>query len=282
MNRGAIESGTIPQPRQILPGSFTPPILPRASGGGPPSPPPPPTPSTLLAFPNRLDLSVNKANVDNTQSASPVITTRTGTNPAGAFNGGGLGNKGILGIQGFDGTALSALTSIEYVWREMEAAHSNPLGLQPYLNLIIEPDPDLHPGVYKILTIGNTDLPIFCCAPTALAPGRWDYLWKPAPTPGNPPYGPNVVQVVLDFAAGPLPIVPPDIVLGPTWPSHAYFMSTILAAFPNARLRDVSTLDGGLPKTTVTPALLVIIGDSNNVVMVSRLIESVKVNGSSV
>src|SRR5271169_751457 len=81
----------------------------------------------LQEFVNRIDVSVNKARVDNAQSSSPVLTTQTGTNLVGAFNGGGLGNKAILGIQGFDLMPLSQLFSIVWVWREMEIAHTNPI-----------------------------------------------------------------------------------------------------------------------------------------------------------
>lgn len=235
---------------------------------------------TLQEFVNRIDLSVNKARVDNAQSSSPVLTTQTGTNLVGAFNGGGVGNKAILGIQGFDLMPLSLLRSIVWTWREMEIAHTNPLAFEVYINVIIEPDPVAFPGNFKIVSIANNNgPPIVCAAATPLGNGRWNYAWASAPP--VLPTGPNIVQVVNDFGP-PFPVVPPDINLGPSWPSHAYFMSTILAAFPNARLRDASSGDGGLPNSTVTPAILFVVGDSNNVTLVSRLIESVIVNGVSV
>ena len=234
----------------------------------------------LQEFVNRIDVSVNKARVDNAQSMSPVLTTQTGTNLAGAYNGGGLGNKAILGIQGFDLMPLSMLSSIVWVWREMEIAHTNPIAFEVYVNVIIEPDPVGNPGVFKIISIANNNgPPIVCAAATSLGNGRWNYAWASAPP--VLPSGPNIVQVVNDFGP-PFPVIPPDISFGPTWPAHAYFMSTILAAFPNARLRDASSLDGGLPKLTVTPAILFVVGDSNNVSLVSRLIETIVVNGVSV
>lgn len=235
---------------------------------------------SLQMFVNRIDVSVNKARVDNAQSASPVLTTQTGANLAGAFNGGGLGNKTILGIQGFDLMPLSQLLSIVWVWREMEIAHTNPIALEVYVNVVIEPDPVTLPGDFKILSIANNNgPPIVCATATPLGNGRWNYTWAAAPP--ILPTGPNVVQVVNDFGP-PFPVVPPDISVGPTWPAHAYFMSTILAAFPKARLRDASSGDGGLLKSTITPAIMFIVGDSNNMLLASRLIESIAVNGISV
>src|SRR5277367_316522 len=46
---------------------------------------------------NTQDLSVNKAN-----SIGRILHTQTGSNPVGAYNGGGTGNKSILGVSGFD------------------------------------------------------------------------------------------------------------------------------------------------------------------------------------
>jgi hypothetical protein len=235
---------------------------------------------SLLAFPNRIDISVNKAQVDNAQSASPIMTVKTGTNNAGAFNGGGLGNKAILGIQGFDTMPLSALATLEIVWREMEAGHPNPIQVEVYANLIVEPDPIGAPGTFRIFSISNTLPPIFDFTVTPLGPGRWDYSW----TASSPT---NFVQVVGPVVGPPpppfgtsFPPVVPFISNGPAFFSQAFRMSDILASYPNARLRDASTGDGGMPKTTVTPAILIIVGDSNNVTMASRLIEEVKLNGA--
>jgi hypothetical protein len=241
---------------------------------------------SLQAFPLRVDLSVNKANVDNAQSTAPVLTTRTGTSTAGAYNGGGTGNKAILGIQGFDGFPLSALLSLEVVWKEVAPAQ-NPLAMEVYVNLIVEPDPVGHPGVYKIFVVSNTDAPILCFTETIPTPGTHDYTWLPAPP--VPVMGPNVVQVVgpvspNTFKIGADPAIPSfnPVPPGTIWQSQCFTIASILAQYPSARLRDVNSGDGGLPAATVTPAILIIVGDSGNTIMASRLIEHVRVNGNEV
>jgi hypothetical protein len=227
---------------------------------------------TNLLYPHRLDLSVNKANVDNAQSQTPVLTTRTGTNPAGAFNGGGLGNKAFLGIMGFDSLLLSALASLEFTWDDL--SNNVALGLLPYINLIVEYDPVGNPGVYKVFVITAALVPTSANAftITALGNGRYNYKY----TASN-----NTIQVVWPGAAGFPPVVP-VVNNGPSWFDQAFRMSDILAAYPNARLRDASSLDGGMPNATVTPSVLFIIGDSNNLLYNSKLIEQIKLNGAVV
>jgi hypothetical protein len=241
--------------------------------------------SGLLAFLNRLDVSVNKSNVDNAQSSSPILTTRTGLNLVGAYNGGGVGNKAILGIQGFNGMPVGELNTIEFIWREMEAAHTNPLALRVYVNLIIEPDPIGFPGVYKILTIQDT-LGVVNVIPTPIGPGRWDYKW---PTDANKlflcvnPAGlPAPPNPVLSVWTNPPPGVPFFTAVDNTYFTQTFRLADIVAAYPNAILVDASSGDGGLPNSSVIPAFLVVVGDSSNALLSSRLIEQVKVNGVNV
>lgn len=240
----------------------------------------------LFAFPNRIDVSVNKAHVDNPQSTVPVLVTKTGTNNAGGFNGGGLGNKAMLGIQGFNGMPLSELQSVVWIWQELEAAHPDPLGLRVYANLIIEPDPIGFPGVYKVLVLSDTLAPIIDVISTPLGGGSWKITWPTdskklvfCVNPAGLPAPPNPVESVW---VSPPPGVPFFSAVNNMYFTQLFAMADILAAYPNARLVDASSGDGGLPHTTVTPALMIIVGDSNNVVMVSRLIKQVQVNGETV
>jgi hypothetical protein len=225
--------------------------------------------SMLVQFPNRLDLSVNHANVDNAQSNSPVLTTRTGSNAVGAFNGGGTGNKALLCIRGFDKLPLSQLTTLEFTWNDI--FNDLTLGLLPYINLVVEADPVAMPGVYHIFVITAALVPtsINSFTVTSLGGGRFNYRYVAAT---------NTIQVVWPGAVGFPPVVP-VVNNGPAWFDQAFRMSDILAAYPNARLRDASSLDGGLPKATVTPSLIFVIGDSNNLIMNSKLIEQILFNG---
>ena len=58
--------------------------------------------------------------------------------------------------------------------------------------------------------------------------------------------------------------VVPDINLGVGWFNHGYRLADVLAVYPAARLREASSLDGGMPKATVTPAFMLVTGDSKN------------------
>jgi len=68
----------------------------------------------------KTDFSVNAAAVDTGFSdGSAVMRTGARTNPTGAFTGGGIGNKSILGVFGHHQQPLSALTSISYTFRNI-------------------------------------------------------------------------------------------------------------------------------------------------------------------
>jgi hypothetical protein len=240
--------------------------------------------SALQAFPNRLDVSVNQANVDNAQSAVPVLTTRTGVNNVGGFNGGGTGNKAMLGIQGLNGMPLGNLNSLSWIWQELEEAHTNPLGLHVYANIIIEPNPIGFPGVYKILVFTDTLSPVSDVITTPVSPGVWLQEW---PTDSNKlvfcvnPPGPVPPPLVSVWTTPP-PGVPFFSAADNTYFTQLFRMADILAAYPNAIIVDASSGDGGLPNSAVIPALLLIVGDSNNRALVSRLISSILVNGNAV
>jgi hypothetical protein len=235
-----------------------------------PLPPDDDSGGALVLFPNRLDVSVNKSNVDNAQSQFPVLTTRTGTNPVGAFNGGGLGNKALLGLKGYDKFLLTGLAALEFTWNDLYGDVS--LGALPYVNLVVEYDPVGAPGVFKIFVITLALVPtsVNSFTQTILGPTRYKYSYVAAI---------NTIQVVWPGVVGFPPVVP-VVNNGPLWFDQAFKMSDILAAYPNARLRDASSLDGGLPKDpTITPSILFIIGDSNNILYNTKLIEQIKVNG---
>lgn len=55
---------------------------------------------------NLRDISVNRAKVNLDEDSNAVLQTDPISNPSGTFNGGGTGNKPILGIPGFEDRAL--------------------------------------------------------------------------------------------------------------------------------------------------------------------------------
>ena len=236
-------------------------------------------------FPGRLDVSVNGANVDNAQSGFPVLTTRTNVNAVGSFNGGGSGNKAILGVQGLHHMPLAEFLSLSFQWTELEAELPNPLAMRLYSNVLIEPDPVGFPGTFKVLVLTDTLAPIVTLDVASLGSGSWLETWptlagparvqcvNPAGAPGPP----------VSVWTAPGPGVPYAVALSNTWQGQSFNLSDVLAAYPNARLVDCASGDGGLPKSPAkTPALLFIVGDSGNHNLVSRLLQAAHVNGVAV
>ncbi len=217
---------------------------------------------------NRYDLSVNGGRVDAAQSESPVMVTNTTLNPAGGFTGGGTGNKAILGFKGHSGLPLGQLQTISFEWEVVSPIEPGGAFSYPYINLVVE----LSPGQYKILAIDpNASGTLNIGTLTTLAPNkfRFDHV-----ATADQDY----VQVVNAFssqAAVPpvpaMPVVSPPVPIaagsGPSWTGASFRYSDILASFPGARLVDVYTGDGGLPGPpgvpTITPAMMMIVGDSS-------------------
>jgi hypothetical protein len=229
-----------------------------------------------LDHPNRLDLSVNHARVSTPYSDAPVLQTSTGTNAAGAYNGGGTGNKAILGFKGLSGVPLASITSIVFDWMPLSITPPSPFLF--YVNMVVDLGGGAGVRVFVIDTDPAITGPLNSGTVTSPAPGVLRMTHMPAS---------NFVQVVNAFgpippAIAPVPVpVAAGAPLGP-WPASSFSYSAILAAYPGAALLDVSTGDGGLPKApTVTPALMLIQGDSSDLQMRASAMLSMKVNGVS-
>lgn len=236
------------------------------------------------AFNSRLlDLSVNAARLDRGYPAGAIVL-RAGarTNAAGAFNGGGVGNKAIAGVFGFDGLPLGSLLSLSYTWTSVQG----PVGptwlppgaaspLVPYVNLVVDFNP-AGPSDLRILVVTDSGLG----APISPSIGTYtnDGL-------NNITHAWSSAQNVLIVNAPPNPVpggVPPAITVGPSWTQNAYSFAALVAANPTAVLRDAFTGDGGLPAGAITPAVLLVSGDSANVTRSGKRFLAFSVNGSSV
>src|SRR5271166_1854283 len=201
-------------------------------------------------FLNRYDLSVNGARVELAAAAVPVMLTGTMHAAAGAYNGGGVGNKSILAFKGHAGVALGSLGPIVWSWTQIDDGPP----FFPYANLVV----DIGGGVFKIFPIDPLQATILNVGTlTSTGPGSYTFTHDPAV---------NFVQVVNAFPPGPNPISPPVPVAagaGPVWNNAAFRYSDIVAAFPASVLVDAASGDGGLPAATITPALLLGVGDSS-------------------
>ena len=225
-------------------------------------------------FPNRLDLSVNNARVSSPYSNRPVLQTSTGTNAAGAYNGGGVGNKSILGFKGLSGVPLASIVSIVFDW--MPLSITPPAPLLFYANLIV----DLGGGAGIRVFVIDTD-------PAVVGPLNTGVVTSPAPGVLRMTHTPavNFVQIVNAFGPVPPAIAPVPVPVaagapaGP-WQASSFSYASILAAYPGATLIDASSGDGGLPKApTVTPALMLLQGDSSNLQMRASAMVQMLVNG---
>lgn len=178
-----------------------------------------------------VDVSVNRA------SATPgrvlpgglVLHTGHADNAVGGFGGAGTGNKAIAGLPGLDGTPLASVRGLGWESMAVEGA-----GV-PYANLIVDLGCD---GQRLALVVASG-------AGTAVAPGRTGYAF-------------DARQPVWRAVGG----------LDALLPGHldpaAGRLADVVAAYPDACLADAMTGDAGLPAGEVTPAAMVILGDSLN------------------
>jgi hypothetical protein len=93
-------------------------------------------------------------------------------------------------------------------------------------------------------------------------------MWIPSVPP------PPATQLVLP-TIGPVP--PPTS----AWPASGYKISDILAVYPNAVLYTGNINDGGNPKNTVMPPILLVMGDSGNHTLGNMRVKRWLINGQS-
>lgn len=237
-----------------------------------------------------VPLPVNSAGVNGGyQDKSVVLHTGAVANPVGAYNGGGTGNKAILGVSGFSGLPISALASIAFTWQNElgpgGTQFNPPTGANvtvPYFNLIIDFDPTVPGGNIRILSLMDSSLaPVISAAiGNYTNPGGLNtltYSWTSAKD-----------VIIIGSPANPTPGgVVPAVTVGPGTFDNAYSYASLIAANPNAILKDCFTRnvpvspngDGGLPAGAVTPGLLLVSGDSGNTTKSGKKFTSLKING---
>jgi len=227
--------------------------------------------------------SVNTASVDSGyQDGSVVLRTGSTVNPTGAFTGGGGGNKSIFGAFGFNQLPIGSLSSVEYVWENV-AGPTGPFfippgagtPLTPYVNLIVDFDP-LGAGDIRVLALIDDSLAAAITASIGTyvnnGSNELTYSWD------------NTMNTLIVLAP-PNPVpggVAPDVSVGASWFDNSYRWADLVAANPSAILVDAYPADGGMPSGAILPSVLLVSGDSSNLVRSGKRMKSFTVNGSEI
>lgn len=229
------------------------------------------------------DLSVNEAAVsDGFSEHSIVLRTTEQVNSAGSFTGGGLGNKAIAGVVGFDSLPLSVLNSIGFSWENVVGpAGPNFLPpeaittVTPYMNMLVDFDPN-GAGDIRLLNLLTDQLSstISLSVGTYVNDGsnRLTYSWTRD-------------QNVLIVGAPPDPVpggVAPSVSIGASWFENSYSWNALVAANPQAIFVDAYPGDGGAPAGAILPAILLNSGDSGTVIKSGKKIIEFSVNDTLV
>lgn len=229
-------------------------------------------------FPDRVDCSVNSAHVESLYGKAPVLHAQPGGNVAGGFNGGGLGNKCILGFRVGNLLPLGSLSGFKYTWRDLNPATP---GIATYVNLVL--DVNGNGSAYKIAVVDPASPPGLGNGTTVTNPDGTKTTTFDAATMN--------LLIVLGLPVPPLPpggpgFVPPTVPGAPLpggWPSNSWSIAAILAAYPACRLAEASSLDGGLPKApNTTPAFMIITADSINMLVRAFRITDIEFNGVAI
>ncbi len=227
------------------------------------------------------DYSVNEASVDCVMG-SLVLRTSALAPGAGGFTGGGVGNKSIAAILGYENLPLSQLLNISFQWTNVVG----PAGINyipaeptttvtPYVNVLVDFDPNGAGDVRNLVLITDQLNPdINDSVGTYVNDGNntLTYSW-------------NNTQNVLIVLSPPNPTpggVAPDVSVGASWLENSYKFSDLVAANPDAILiaqtPDNFPNDGGLPAGALVPAILLLSGDSGTQIKQGKQILTLTIN----
>ncbi len=182
-------------------------------------------------------------------------TLPSAANPPGAFNGPGAGNKAFFGFSGYDNVLLSALGTIVVRARRDQGTPFFYLNLQvdcdgsgtwnDAVDGIVVVDPEALPAL-ALQTDAMTDVTINPSDPVFKIVGA-----------SSPP-GPLKCGLFSHLSSAPRPLTD---------------------APAAARLWNGDTGDNGMPRGTVMPAILFVLGDSNNLAARKVTVERVTIGG---
>lgn len=254
-----------------------------------------------LPISDRRDHSVNGSFIEYWNMTLPIMRWKTNVNPVGGYTGTGTGNKAILGHWLSAPMPLSALTTLEFSVQQLTPEAGVNGNTIPYVNLVVELEPvGLHAGVYTIFSMMSRDFPTLNLGAFVDAAPFYTVTWNaalhnaqvvsdrglyrlspPLPVwdPPFPPAGPPGQFIV------PAAFIAPSVGGNPpvgNWTQRSYTMASILAFYPAARIINVNSLDGGLPRLTITAGVLMSAGDSINVRQNAVRVLAWKMNGIAI
>jgi hypothetical protein len=233
-----------------------------------------------------LDCSVNSARVQPHSSGVGItLTTTARVNEAGAFQGGGSGNKAIYGACGLDLLPLAELQHLLIVWQNQAGPagpHVEPAQAvtvaTPYLNLLVDLNAADAPA--------GADIRVLVCCCDQLSPAISEAIGVTSNDGSNRltvrwQAGTHGVLIVGYDGSNAPGGISPVLSNGSSWMENVFSLTDLLVACPQARLVDAVSGDGGLPAAERTPALLLCSGDSGYQEAQSKWVERLEINGRS-
>jgi len=183
---------------------------------------------------------------DDTSALAPAT-------PAGAFNGGGTGNKALIGLNEYDGELVSTINEISVTAKQ---DRNNSFF---YLNMQVDCDGDgaWNPALDGIVVVDSVTLPAFAL-----------------PADGS------FVTIDIDSTDSIFKMVGGPKASCGNLPSHLGGAGLPLTDLPaTARLMNVDTGDGGMPRNLETAAIVFVMNDSGNKSARTMTIDSITVGG---
>lgn len=230
------------------------------------------------------DRSVNEAK---TEQVGPDLVLRTSdlAPGAGAYNGGGDGNKAIATFYGFEDVPLGDLESISYTWENIKGpvgpkfTPGDPVTTTTlYVNVLVD-----FGGAGAVGDLYNLVLLTDQLNPT-IVDSIGSYVKNGDALTGTwSAANQNVLIVGVNAPNNAPGGVAPSVSVGPSWLERSFSFAALVAANPNAKLIAVTDFvdDGGFPSGALMAAVNIMSGDSGTKVKSGKRCTAFSVNGTA-